>query len=367
MNNYIRLPKDIIENERKLPEKAVRLYAMMLDRYSLSVKNNWNDKKGTYIFFTQSEIQERLSVKKRRASSLLAALKEAHLITCRKQPGRPDRIYLTAQSVSNISYQDSSVNNKSNKSQEKKQESQDFYDFYVSFFEDTVYRDMDECRKTVQGTAASTNTPENTEGICGRKAVSIKKRRCKKHMEKRCTTGGAEKVHHNNNTNIKTKSNIFNQSKTKKKDAIIPAHEKYRKNFAKQIEYDALIVDEPENNYLPLIVEAAADLFASEKDYIQCAGSMRWSHDVKSRLREVNFTHVKYILECIRGTSAPIRNPKAYILTCLFNAPATMGAYYEQQAKCALSSKAAAYKHPDADKAAGMDEWDKLFMTEINK
>lgn len=365
MNNYIRLPKNIIENERKLPEKAVRLYAMMLDRYSLSVKNNWNDKKGTYIIFTQSEIQERLSVKKRRASSLLAALKEAHLITCRKQPGRPDRIYLAAQSVSNISYQDSSVNNKSNKTQEKKQENQDFYDFYVSFFEDVVYQAVEESKETVQEAAASTDAPENTECIHGRKAVSIKKRSRKKQLRKRCTTGGAEKVHHNNNTNNKTKSNIFNQSK--KKDTIIPAHEKYMDDFARQIEYDALIADEPENNYLPLIVEAAADLFASEHDHIRCAGSMRWSSDVKHRLQEVNFTHVKYILECIRGTSAPIRNPKAYILTCLYNAPATMGAYYEQQAKYALSSKAAAYKHPDADKAAGMDEWDKLFMTEINE
>lgn len=360
MNNYIRLPKDIIENERKLPEKAVRLYAMMLDRFSLSEKNNWNDKKGTYIIFTQSEIQERLSVKKRRASSLLAALKEAHLITCRKQPGRPDRIYLAAKSVSNISYQDSSVNNKKNKTQ-------DFYDFYVSFFENMAYQDADcERKEALQEIAASTDTPEITKGICDRKAASAEKKQACKIFTKKVHHRRRKKVHHNNNININTKSSIIS-NQSKKKDAIKPAHEKYKADFAKQVEYDALVADEPESSYLPLIVEAAAAAFASENDYIRCAGSLRRSGDIRSRLQEVNFTHIKYILECVKGTSAPIRNLKAYLLTCLYNAPATMEAYYEQQAKYALSSKAAALKYQEADTAACMDEWDKLFMTEINK
>ncbi|MCM1083345.1 MAG: replication initiator protein A [Clostridium sp.] len=349
MNNYIKLPKDIIENERKLPEKAVRLYAMMLDRYSLSERNNWHDKNGIYIIFSQAEIQERLSVKKRRASSLLAALKEAHLITCRKQPGRPDRIYLAAKSVSNISYQDSSVNNKKNKTQE-------FYDFYVSFFEDMAYQDADYGR--------SENIQENKKCISDCRESSKEKKLKRKACVKKCTTGGVKKVHHNNNTKY-TKRNIFNQSK--KKDAIKPAHEKCKADFARQVEYDALIADEPESSYLQLIVETAADALASEKDYIKCAGSLRWSHDVKSRLQEVNFTHVKYILECVKGTSAPIRSPKAYLLTCLYNAPLTMKAYYERQAEHALSYKASAKNtFLAADRSASMDEWDKMFLREIN-
>lgn len=352
MNNYVRLPKDIIENKRKLPEKAVLLYAMMLDRYSLSEKNRWADEKGIYIIFSQNEIQERLSVKKRRASSLLTALKEAHLITCRKQPGRPDRIYLTAKSVSNISYKDSSVNN-------PKIKNQDFYDFYVSFFEDMAYQDAD------YAPDHEANVPENSKSVSDQKVFSSETHPEHKTCAKKVHYRRCKKVHHNNNTNIHTKSNISNQSK--KKDAIKPAHEKYRADFARQVDYNALAADEPGNNYLPLIVEAAADALASRNDYIQCAGSLRLSNDVKNRLQEIDFSHIKYILECVKGTSAPIRNPKAYLLACLYNAPSTMGAYYEQQAKYALSSTSGAWNTlPDADRSDCMDEWDELFLREIN-
>lgn len=355
MNNYIRLPKDIIENKIKLPEKAVRLYAMMLDRYSLSEKNNWNDKKGTYIIFSQSEIQKRLSVKKRRASSLLAALKEAHLITCRKQPGRPDRIYLTAKSVSNISYQDNSVNNQNHNTQ-------DFYDFYVSFFENMAYQDADcERKETVQETVSALNMPESTKCINGRKTVLSEQKQERKTCAKKVHHRRCKKVHHSNNINIKTKSNISNQSK--KNDAIKSAHENCKTEFAKQIDYDALAYDEPENRYLPLIVDVAADALSNQKDLIRCAGSDRLSRDVRQRLKSLNFMHVKYILECVKGTSAPIRNPKAYILACLFNAPLTMSAYYEQQAKYALSSKVAAYNQ---DTDTSMSEWDEFFIKQLN-
>ncbi len=358
MNNYVKLPKDIIENERKLPEKAVRLYAMMLDRHSLSEKNKWADKNGTYIIFSQAEIQERLSVKKRRASSLLAALKEAHLISCRKQPGRPDRIYLTAKSVSNIAHQDSSVNNQTVKTEE-------FYDFYVSFFEDMAYQDADYgCSESVQEAVSGKNMQGNTKCVFDRKAVSAEKKLTRKKCVKRCTTGDAKKVHHSNNINIYTKSNISNQSKS---DAITSTHEKCKAEFAKQIDYDALVYDEPQNHYLPLIVEAAADVLASERESIRCAGSNRWNQDVRQRLGYINFTHVKYILECMKGTSVPIRSPKAYLLTCLYNAPVTMEAYYDSQAKHALAS-GGSMSCPDVGASGVMtDEWDELFMREINE
>lgn len=362
MNNYVRLPKDIIENKRKLPEKAVLLYAMMLDRNSLSEKNRWADEKGTYIIFSQREIEERLSVKKRRASSLLTALKEAHLITCRKQPGRPDRIYLTTKSVSNISHQDSSVNN-------PKIKNQDFYDFYVSFFEEMAYKDADYAPENEINVPENIsedikNLPETSKCVSEQKVFLSETHPEHKTYTKKVHYRRCKKVHHNNNTNIHTKSNISNQSK--KKDAIKPAHEKYRADFARQVDYDALICDEPENNYLPLIVEAAADALASKNDYIQCAGSLRFRNDVKKRLQEIDFTHIKYILECLRGTSAPIRNPKAYLLACLYNAPSTIGAYYEQQAKYALSSTSGAWNIlPDADRSACMDEWDEFFIKQF--
>ena len=49
---------------------------------------------------------------------------------------------------------------------------------------------------------------------------------------------------------------------------------------------------------------------------------------VKNKLLKVNYSHIQYVLECLHDTTTKVRNVKAYLLTCLFNAPSTIGNYY---------------------------------------
>ena len=49
---------------------------------------------------------------------------------------------------------------------------------------------------------------------------------------------------------------------------------------------------------------------------------------VKNRFLCIGQDHVEYVLHCLEQTASRIGNIKAYILTTLFNATATMDTYY---------------------------------------
>ena len=96
--SFIKLPSVLFTDERfnALTNDMKLLYALMLDRVSLSVKNGWVDSKGrVYISFPLAEIEERLHVASQKASRLLKALEKAGLIErVRQGLGKPDRIYV---------------------------------------------------------------------------------------------------------------------------------------------------------------------------------------------------------------------------------------------------------------------------------
>ncbi len=76
-NTFYRLPRALYENEyfKKLSNDAKTLYALMLDRMSLSLANNWLDKDGkVYINYSLEDIMETLNCGKTKAVALLKEL-----------------------------------------------------------------------------------------------------------------------------------------------------------------------------------------------------------------------------------------------------------------------------------------------------
>ena len=52
---------------------------------------------------------------------------------------------------------------------------------------------------------------------------------------------------------------------------------------------------------------------------------------VKERFSQLNKFHIDYILECMKNNTNKITNIKSYLLTALYNAPATMNNYYQNK------------------------------------
>ena len=70
--SYFRIPKALFQDSRfrQLSTDARTLYGILLDRMSLSAKNNWLDEQGrVYIIYTVREVQESLCCAEHRRSS----------------------------------------------------------------------------------------------------------------------------------------------------------------------------------------------------------------------------------------------------------------------------------------------------------
>ena len=49
---------------------------------------------------------------------------------------------------------------------------------------------------------------------------------------------------------------------------------------------------------------------------------------VKSRLLKLDAEHIRFVFDCLGQNTTKVRNIRQYLLTTLYNAPATIGNYY---------------------------------------
>lgn len=95
---FYKVPKYILSDKRfeNISLDAKVLYAIMMDRISLSLENHWLDEEGhVYIIFTIDEIMERLNCQKQKATKLVNELVKCCLIQKKRLGmGRPSRIYV---------------------------------------------------------------------------------------------------------------------------------------------------------------------------------------------------------------------------------------------------------------------------------
>ena len=113
--SFFRIPKALFQEQRfqNLSTDAKTLYGILLDRMSLSVKNEWFDKKGrVFIIFTIEDVKRTLRCADNKATRLLRELEEFGLIERKRRgQGKPCLVY-----VKNFSSESSkeSVRNRDN-------------------------------------------------------------------------------------------------------------------------------------------------------------------------------------------------------------------------------------------------------------
>ena len=113
--SFFRIPKALFQEHRfqDLSTDAKTLYGILLDRMSLSVKNEWFDKKGrVFIIFTIEDVKRTLRCADNKATRLLRELEKFGLIERKRRgQGKPCLVY-----VKNFSAESSkeSVKNRDN-------------------------------------------------------------------------------------------------------------------------------------------------------------------------------------------------------------------------------------------------------------
>ena len=128
-----------------------------------------------------------------------------------------------------------------------------------------------------------------------------------------------EKVESNH---INQKQNIYNHIYQSSSDVM--------EEIKEQLAYDLLLEhNKAKREIIDMIVNVIAEAEQSASPTLRISGNAMPKEQVIRRLRQLEFTHVEYVLDCMKESRPEVRNIKAYLLTSLYHAPDTMDAYYQ--------------------------------------
>ena len=113
-------------------------------------------------------------------------------------------------------------------------------------------------------------------------------------------------------------------------DVDMDERRSYKQYFDEQLCVDALYHDNPyDRESITEIMELILDTVCSKRKTIRIAGDDKPLEVVKSRFMKLDYSHISYVLSCLKENSTQVRNIKQYLLAALYNAPLTISNYYQ--------------------------------------
>ena len=105
--------------------------------------------------------------------------------------------------------------------------------------------------------------------------------------------------------------------------------QQYRNYFVDSLEIECL---KQRHQYsadqIDEILEILLDAVCSKRKQIRIAGDDKPVQVVKSQFMKLNYSHIEFVLGCLKENTTHIKNMKQYILAALYNAPITINNYY---------------------------------------
>ena len=128
-----------------------------------------------------------------------------------------------------------------------------------------------------------------------------------------------------NNTEL-IKNNFSNTNSSINKADYDEMTDRIKKN----IEYN-ILAERYSNDAIDEIVWIIVDVICGKCNCMK-VGNSSFPHEVvKSRFLKLNAEHVEYVLDRLKQNTTKINNIKSYLITALYNAPATMDHYYQSE------------------------------------
>ena len=269
--SFYRVPKVLFTKEqfRQLSAEAKILYGIMLDKLDLSVKNKWGDEKGrVYIIYTIEQIMADMNCADQKASKLLDELeKKCGLIERKRQGlGKPNLIF---------------VKN------------------FITGVEGSLMAQIQ-------------NRENHDSG-----AVNI-------------TTADYPKSRGINTNHNNTENNDINPIQSGYDEDGISERNEYERYFRESLSIDVLLRENlGEEETILGILDLLVDVCCFKRSLIRIAGDDKPLAVVKSRFMKLNAEHIRYVLKCLSENTTRVRNIRQYLLTALYNAPATIRPFYQ--------------------------------------
>ena len=345
--SFFRLPKIIVRDEKfkKISSDAKILYGIMLDRMSLSRENHWvDDQNRVYIIFTLNEVMKEFECCKRKAVSLMAELDSKSgigLIEKKKQGlGRPDLIYLknfiVPMDYSNLTTAEETVEESVGKvlhlKSGKEMHLQDGKEMHLQDGKEMQLQEG----KEVHIQDSKEMHPQDGKDVHLQEGNNMhfqsgKEMRLQDSKDVHLQSGmGVQPNNTNNNNTDSTDTESINPINLNNNEDGSDMIDLYRRIVKQNICYDSLYenVSIMKRRMLDEILELMVEVLVVNRKSMRIAGAEYPYPLVKSRFMCIGQDHVEYVLDCLDQTSTKIGNVKAYILTSLFNATATIDTYY---------------------------------------
>ena len=269
--SFYRVPKVLFTKEqfKQLSAEAKILYGIMLDKLDLSVKNKWVDEKGrVYIIYTIEQIMADMNCADQKATKLLDELeKKCGLIERKRQGlGKPNLIF---------------VKN------------------FITGVEGSMM-------------ARIQNRENHDSG-----AVNI-------------TTADYPKSRGINTNHNNTENSDINPIQSGFDEDGISERNEYERYFRESLSIDVLLRENlGEEETILGILDLMVDVCCFKRSVIRIAGDDKPLAVVKSRFMKLNAEHIRYVLKCLSENTTKVRNIRQYLLTALYNAPATIRPFYQ--------------------------------------
>ena len=299
--SFYRIPKALFQNDyfRNLSSDAKILYGLMLDRMSLSIKNQWFDEKNrAYIYFSIEDIMELLNCGRNKAIKSMQELDKENgigLIEKKRQGfGKTNIIYV-----------------KSFMMREEKTELENAAIEKFTFQTDEGKETDTEVYKTnfKKSQKQTSRSPEN------------------KLQEVYISNSN------NNNSSYNKKSDIESYPITSEENRLDSDNKAYVQAYEElvkeNIDYESLLISHPvQKELIQGIYEMILEIVLCQNEKILIASNWYPAELVKSKFLKLNHSHIEYVLECFGRNTTKVKNIKKYMLAALFNAPSTIDGYY---------------------------------------
>ena len=278
--SFFRIPKLLFTDEafKDLSSDAKVLYGILLDRMSLSMKNNWIDEENkVYIIFTIEEIANIMCCATQKATKILQELDDKKGIGLVEKKrlglGKPNILY-----VKNFIIQETK--------------------------EQTDVQEEITNQELLQ--SQNQNDENHNSGNVIFTKHELLKSQCNKTNYNKTEYSNTE---YNNTTPI-----------SPSKDRAMEMEE-IEKILKHQIDYPALIEEQPEEKEkIDLIVNLMTEAIQNQTD-IRINQSKIAYKTVREQLLSLQKEHIKYVLSFLRENKQKIINLRAYLLSLLYNAP----------------------------------------------
>ena len=266
---FYRIPKALFTDPafRSISTDAKVLYGLLLDRMSLSARNDWLDDAGrVYIIFTVEEVMDALCCADNKATRLLRELEGVGLIERKRRGlGKPSFVY-------------------------------------VKNFVDVPEQRLQN-RENHDSVAAQTATLEAPKSRCNK----------------------TDKNYTDPSKTDPFLSDVAAGTETEGKDN----RTLYQEYFARQLGFEALIAGHPDDeDMLREMLELLVDTVCSKRRFIRIAGDDKPAEVVKAQLMKLNGDYLRFVLMCLKENTTQVRNMRQYLLATLYNAPMTMHSSY---------------------------------------